>query len=343
MAGRLPGEGLVSDLLPTTVFSTDSFAPADRLDAWRESIGVLYEVEPAAPGPLYGSVDAWHFGDRLVAATSFSAQSYRRSAGRILSDGVDHYLLQLYREGGLAGDADGRPLRLGAGAVCLFDLARPCVTAEAASSTVSLIVPRDLVDAGKADRNLHGLVIGGARGALLADYLASLARRLPSLTTSDAAMVTRLTQEMVTACLPIEARALSAQREAVLLVRAKRYIDAELCSFELTPDRICGALAVSRDALYRAFEPVGGVAAWVRNRRLDRVHALLVSTGETRRIADLAYDHGFQSEAHFSRAFRTRFGYSPRDIRHLALAGMAPGIRGWRPGGYEDWVRQLRA
>ena len=61
---------------------------------------------------------------------------------------------------------------------------------------------------------------------------------------------------------------------------------------------------------------MAGVAAYVQQRRLARVHALLSSTQDRRRIAELAFAHGFVSETHFSRAFRRRYGYAPREVRN---------------------------
>lgn len=33
-------------------------------------------------------------------------------------------------------------------------------------------------------------------------------------------------------------------------------------------------------------------------------------------VGELAYQYGFVSDAHFSRAFRRKFGFRPRDVRN---------------------------
>lgn len=58
-----------------------------------------------------------------------------------------------------------------------------------------------------------------------------------------------------------------------------------------------------------------GVTAYIRKRRLEAIHVLLNDPRDTRSIGEIAYQYGFVSEAHFSRVFRQKFGFSPRQAR----------------------------
>ena len=51
----------------------------------------------------------------------------------------------------------------------------------------------------------------------------------------------------------------------------------------------------------------------VWSRRLQLAYEGLVR-GEGRSITTIAFDHGFNSSAHFSTMFRRKYGVSPRDI-----------------------------
>jgi AraC-like DNA-binding protein len=108
-----------------------------------------------------------------------------------------------------------------------------------------------------------------------------------------------------------------------------------------TPDAICKALGLSRSTLYATCGPFGGVAALIQRRRLERIRAILSDPLDPRRISEIAYQHGFVSRAHFSRAFRTAFGYSPSEAREGAA--QSPDRSGDRGAGsvYEIWIRQL--
>ena len=119
-----------------------------------------------------------------------------------------------------------------------------------------------------------------------------------------------------------------------------------LGSPELGPDSLCQAFRLSRTQLYRLFEPLGGVAAYIQARRLVRAHADLADPGKAPgKIYEIAYRWGLVSEAHFSRAFRRAFGLTPGDVRSgvgidRVLTTAATDSAGARA--YEGWLRGLR-
>ena len=53
---------------------------------------------------------------------------------------------------------------------------------------------------------------------------------------------------------------------------------------------------------------------WLLEKRLN--HAFHLITNRDKSISDTAFETGFESPAHFSRAFRERFGRSPASLRH---------------------------
>jgi AraC-like DNA-binding protein len=94
------------------------------------------------------------------------------------------------------------------------------------------------------------------------------------------------------------------------------------------------------------FESLGGLAGYIRERRMFRCLAEITSpTHAHRSIADLAYSWGFGNEAAFSRAFRRMFGMSPREARSEGtLAQIA--VQRSRSGAdgpiVAQWIRDLR-
>src|SRR5271155_3899914 len=105
--------------LPSSLFSTEQYPLQDQFEAWRASIGVIFDVTPPARPrrniALRASIRAYNLGELIVAATAFDAQRYSRDRRRIAADGLDHYLVQLYPRGGLAGAAHKKELVLRAG------------------------------------------------------------------------------------------------------------------------------------------------------------------------------------------------------------------------------------
>ncbi|MCJ2057711.1 helix-turn-helix domain-containing protein [Methylobacterium sp. J-048] len=96
---------------------------------------------------------------------------------------------------------------------------------------------------------------------------------------------------------------------------ARAHIQRRLHDPEFGPNALAAALQISRSRLYAAFAGGQGIAATIRDARLDRAHDRIVmmhSTGA--RIGSIMVSCGFTDAAAFSRAFRQRFGFAPRDL-----------------------------
>jgi AraC-like DNA-binding protein len=155
---------------------------------------------------------------------------------------------------------------------------------------------------------------------------------------------------MIAACFRTSAEAVARARpalEATLLERIRGRIETMLGSSGLNADALCQTFGLSRSALYRLFEPLGGVAGYIQTRRLMRAHADLADPGKApRKIYEVAYRWGFVSEAHFSRAFRRAFGVTPGEVRAGAggvlSAAESSLIDLGSERAYRGWLRSLR-
>lgn len=345
--------------LPSTVFTPEQAAGEERFEAWRSSISVVFDVAPLARESLqhfHASVSANHLGQILVGDLHFGEQQFSRSTPRVARDGMNHYLVQWYRSGGFVGQhGNGQEMEVRAGDITVFDLARTLRTYARPSHVLSLIVPREIAEAafGGPSADLHGTVLPGSSmlGGLLSDYLNSLHRRLPSVTLTEAPAVVQATSHMLAACLRPSRRSQEQARVEVLgvtLERIQQYIAQHLAA-PLGPDVLCRAFGISRSLLYRLFEPLGGVAHYVQQRRLMRAfHALANPTNRRLRVAEIATRTGFTSEAHFSRAFRVAFGLTPSEVRAMASPAAVRGAEtlgsaaAHASAEYADWMRGLQ-
>jgi AraC-like DNA-binding protein len=70
------------------------------------------------------------------------------------------------------------------------------------------------------------------------------------------------------------------------------------------------------------FESEGtSMSEFVREERLKRARSLLLNPRcAGRRIAEIAYEVGFNDLSYFNRSFRRRFGHSPSEVRELGMA-----------------------
>jgi AraC-like DNA-binding protein len=261
--------------------------------------------------------------------------------------------VQLYAAGGLVGEAGDRGRVLRAGDVQILDLSQPNVTRAAASGTVAIVVPREVLDEAIPEPgDLHGLVLrsNSGMGGLLGDYMQSLVARADAITLAEAPLVAQATTDMIAACFKSTAETAERARDAIertMRQRIQRHIAANLDSPALHAEALCARFRISRSQLYRLFEPLGGVAHYIQEQRLARACAELGNPAhDHRRIYEIAYALGFSSEAHFSRVFRATFGLSPSDVRARAqtarIEASRPATNGAANGGYEDWVRDLK-
>jgi AraC-like DNA-binding protein len=58
-------------------------------------------------------------------------------------------------------------------------------------------------------------------------------------------------------------------------------------------------------------------STWLRQRRLEKARELFLNTTMT--VTDVCYALGFENLAHFSRLFKSRFGYSPSKSKQSIL------------------------
>jgi len=106
-------------------------------------------------------------------------------------------------------------------------------------------------------------------------------------------------------------------RLAAVFDAARRLVQQHLHDPGLAPDRLADELHVSRRTLFNAFAAAGETPqAYLLRCRLERCREQLAGErGAKASITQLAFDAGFVDLAHFSRAFRRRFGFTPSQAR----------------------------
>jgi len=307
----------MSGLVPSIHFDSDLLPEADRFAYWSAAVAAYDVFLPREAPPFRAKVDAWMLGDIVITDSRLPALRFLRTAAKAAADGVTNYSFLLRSQGTWTGTLGDRPMTVGPGQVAIFDLSRPVDAHGSAGDGITVAVERSALDSALPEPvNLHGVILEGAMGRLFADHLLSLVRQLPNMPLNDAPTAASSTIGLAAAAIMDLPAAERLPGPIVVAARHKvrRHIDQNLESSELSPDNICKALGLSRSSLYRAFSS-SGVAAYIRTRRLEAVHVLLNNPAERRSLAEIAYMFGFVSDAHFSRAFKQRFGYSPREAR----------------------------
>ncbi|HEX6239684.1 MAG TPA: helix-turn-helix transcriptional regulator [Polyangiales bacterium] len=102
--------------------------------------------------------------------------------------------------------------------------------------------------------------------------------------------------------------------------KVRHFCRTHLGSPALCVDTVARGTGLSRAALHRLFQQQPHtLMEWVQRERLEACRRLLSAHGEARRsLTEIALSLGFKTPAHFSAAFRRRYGLAPRDYRAAA-------------------------
>jgi AraC-like DNA-binding protein len=306
--------------VPHLYFDSAALPESERFAQWRRSSSFdVSQPDGAGLGSFFARMDVWTLGDLVLTSGELSALHFSRTAEKALIDGLDHFVLLLMRKGEARGAADGLPVTLNAGDLVIFDLSRPAAFVGTVSDTITVRVPRAAMMARLSPMpKLHGRLLDDPMGHLLCDHLRALIRQLPHIAKDDAGFVASATFGLIASCFQAQSAsptpARSARDENVRM-RVKSYIDTHLDAPGLSPADIARDLGISRATLYRAFAAQSGITAYIQERRLEIIHQALVDPADRRGISDLAYHFGFTNYSHFSRVFRARYGYTPRELR----------------------------
>ncbi|GAB2875583.1 helix-turn-helix domain-containing protein [Paraburkholderia jirisanensis] len=309
--------------IPYVRFDSKDVPPDDRLDYWQGSLSnvctLSFPKELTAAG-FTASNEMWLLGDMMLSRRECSPHILHRSERSIKLDQLDHYKIH-FRVGHSANTdmmAGRRFVHVNAGESVLTDMARPELVHVDGGTTIAVIIPRDRLDALlPRPVDLHGVVLNGACSVLLATYLATLTETINGLAREQLPGVTQATLQLLAATITPTVDTLALARpivEATLMRQIRHFIETNLERPGLSPELTCVHFKISRSALYRMFEPLGGVASFIKERRLYNIHALLTSSERRPHLHRLAEMHGFKTAAHFSRAFREQFGYSAREL-----------------------------
>ncbi len=290
---------------------------------------------------------AWNLGGMLVVQQSTPAHSFLRPDAKVRSSHMDHWHVSVVRSGRTWTEVNGHVCHGEAGKVELRTLGYPFRGRSTEAQTLSLYLPRELLHLASTEIK-NNITLSGTRTTLLIDYLDGLEAKLAQLSEGDLPHIVQTVRDMILTCVSASAAHSSSAEQGSLSLKERvyRFVQHNLTAPDLTTERLCRELAVSRTRLYQAFEPDGGVHHYIQRRRLLSAHASLSDAANRQQITDIAFAAGFSSAAHFSRAFSKEFGYSPREARNVVAPSYlghsvepAPEVEGAQS--FDKWLRSL--
>ncbi|SAL52558.1 AraC family transcriptional regulator [Caballeronia sordidicola] len=319
-------------------FDSAEFAEKDAEEIWREGLDAMFEIQRPTnpPAPFRASQESWALGGMLLTSHITHGEAvYQRTKRKIATSGVDHYLVHCLLDGRMVSTFGRDTHEVSLGSVVVRDLAVENIGVTRDAPMLTLMIPRQAIDRRTGGLlQMHGLSWEATDpiGRLVASHMRSLANVATSMDDEESSVAGEATLDFLAACVlrRAERREESGDPRLTPVIRAqaRSYIEGNLADPGLGPARLREALKVSRTALYALFEPMGGVAEYIRARRLDEAMRRLESPAHSRDlIGAIACAAGFMSESTFNRAFKERFGCTPTDARARRVANGVTSLR----------------
>lgn len=308
--------------------------------SWNELFAGVFEIggEAAALARCDGKFTGVATASHVLSQSRCPSLTLARSDAAIARGALDVFAIRLQLSGRLAGSIGESGVEAREGDLMFLDMKQALDLTLAAGDSdaadVTLWIPRRklLAATSRADA-FHGYVVAGASpaGALIGGCLRLLAEQAKAISAEQMdALCDGVVALIAKALAPeLTQRGGGESRTHASLLIIQRHIDQRLTLPGLNADSLAKRFGLSRASLYRLFEPVGGVAGYIRKARLERAHQeLMASENSSRRIGPLAFSLGFRNVSAFNRLFKAHYGVSPRQARentpHIAPALPTP-------------------
>lgn len=308
--------------------STVDVPARDRLAYWADKVCDTYvQLECDLPDGAEG-IDGEILADRLstlaLSRVTATAQRVQRTPARIARSSEDFFLVSIQTHGRGVVRQDGRDALLGEGDFALYDSTRPyTLDFDGPFQQYVLMLPGPMLRTAVRDtQRLTATAVSGSRGAghLMISMIRTLAADIDTLAPESAAAVADSVTQILVAglsTLPAARGTALSQRTAFHREQVKALVRSQLRDPALGVASIARALRVSASTLHRVWAGEAcSLTDWIWAQRLDAARRDLCAPSlAARSISDIAFSWGFNDAAHFSRAFRARFGCAPSDLR----------------------------
>jgi AraC-like DNA-binding protein len=315
----------MSQLLDTT-----QVEPHRRAEYWSDMVCGTYVQLDCAPlietqsQDFRGSIAVADLAALQLTHVRSQAQCVQRTQAKIASDPEDYFLVSIQAAGQGYLAQDGREALLKRGDFALYDSTRPyTLKFDGDFQQYVLKLPgKSLRTALRETEQLTATAVSGQRGAghLMINMITTLAQDIDTLAPESAAAVADSVTNILIAglsALPAARKQPISQLHAYQVERIKACVKASLRDPHLNVTMLSAQLRASTSTLHRTWASEAcSLSDYIWAQRLEHAKRDLCDPGfAARSVSEIAFSWGFNDAAHFSRAFRSRFACSPRDMR----------------------------
>lgn len=312
-------------------WSSRDYRPKERFEAWQEALNqshLNWSLSGRETREFAADIEVGSLQDLQLVSCACQPCSGFRGGREIASSAEAYYGLLLIYQGHEEVEVGSQSALLGPGNILLWDSTMPIrFKLHSPVHKITVLVPQSRMrDALPQTRRLVGKAIDWRRGlgAVAASHIAALGSQACHIDQRQTRPAAETALEMIATSLGSQQAEAGEAARVELLARIKRYIANNLDDPELGPPTLAKKFGISLRYLHLLFGREGiTVSRWILGRRLARCRRELVVAGPHKNITEVALRWGFNDPAHFSRAFKNRYGLSPRDYRQGKTGGCA--------------------
>ena len=297
---------------------TANIARRDRVALWSDALTTVcgpLQTEPLGATTLDGAMTFGAIGRLQIG--HITASRHRVGLTPELARAERHPVAKVIVQtvGETVYEQRGDRVTLSPGDGLVYDVSQPhAITSIETTEHFVVTVPHDLV-VGRGIRldrlSVQRFSARSGVGRLAADLIHSTFGELATISPVCEDDLAASLLSLMFLSLPNE----TAHASEALRHRIEGYIRDRIRDPELSIEKIASALRCSKRYLHMAFAACDrSIADHIWTTRLDGCRGDLARCAD-RTISEIAFAWGFSSSAHFSRAFRKRFGVTPSEFR----------------------------
>lgn len=317
---------IVSHWQDDSIWTTQVVRPEKQFEYWCDFVNHAYlrwsikreRVDSFPAFTRHGRFDEFRVTNMTCARPMITGT---RGESEIACESEPLYMLLYIAEGSEHVVLDRKEMNLRKGHFLLWDLTRPMTFVLGEGFRIlSLALPHERLHAliPEAEHCL-GRVNSADRGLnrILADHLVTLEANFGDMLAGEALQTLDSTTALLAVALESGFTGRDATSSSGLLRRIRSYALQNLEDPALSPRSLATHHGITPRHLHRLFASVGETPArWIQAQRLERCRRELASSrfGDAT-ITEIALRWGFTESSGFSRAFKRRYGRTPRQYR----------------------------
>ncbi len=314
-----------TDAMKSTI-STRGVNQAARSRHWHETIAQTYfplELTFQRPEAFDGELTSWDLGSVSISRLTSDALLYRRLPKHFREPGPEEFLVTLPARSEVRFAQGGREVRANPGAFFIERSHEPYEFSHAEPADLWVMkLSKDMLGGRiRAPDRFCSLQFDATNGAngLFVDMVHLIPQRYDAMTEETRAIVGRQLVDLLALAIQTDERVLTSGASSVRaahLARIEAFVRRHVDDPELGPEAVATGCGISVRYLHELLRDTNTtLGQWIRDMRLQAAMEDLKNPADRRAIGEISYARGFTDQAQFSRAFRARFGVTPKEAR----------------------------